>query len=167
MNQLATMLTAIKNSAGLRIEVMEMIRTNFCNTDTTLQKGMTLIELLIAVVIIGILASIVYPSYTKYVIESHRTVAKADMAKIQLELERSYNSGYQWTQILSGSTCLICDSLSERYTFSVASSATISYTITATAKTDKGQSNNPCLANETIKKMTLDSTNQAKPTACW
>ncbi|EPF7603140.1 type IV pilin protein, partial [Vibrio vulnificus] len=92
-----------------------MIRTNFCNTNTTLQKGMTLIELLIAVVIIGILTSIVYPSYTKYVIESHRTVAKADMAKIQLALEQSYNGAYQWSQIVSGSTCLICDSSSDRY----------------------------------------------------
>ncbi|MGY5830966.1 type IV pilin protein [Vibrio vulnificus] len=144
-----------------------MIRNFPCKHYNKHLSGMTLFELLIAVVIVGILASISYPSYKNYVIESHRTVAKADMAKIQLELERSYNSGYQWTQILSGSTCLICDSLSERYTFSVASSATISYTITATAKTDKGQSNDPCLANETIKKMTLDSTNQAKPTACW
>ncbi len=146
---------------------MEMIRTNFCNTDTTLQKGMTLIELLIAVVIIGILTSIVYPSYTKYVIESHRTVAKADMAKIQLALEQSYNGAYQWSQIVSGSTCLICDSSSDRYKFEVASSASAAYTITATAQTTKGQNNDPCLANETIKKMTLNSTNQAKPAACW
>ncbi|MGI9833192.1 type IV pilin protein [Vibrio vulnificus] len=144
-----------------------MIRTNFCNTGTTIQKGMTLIELLITVVIISILASIVYPSYTKYVIESHRTVAKADMAKIQLALEHGYNGAYQWSQIVSGGSCTICDSSSDRYEFEVASSATISYTIKATAKTDKGQSNDPCLANETIKKMTLDSTNQAKPTACW
>ncbi|HAS6348790.1 TPA: prepilin-type N-terminal cleavage/methylation domain-containing protein [Vibrio vulnificus] len=144
-----------------------MIRTNFCNTGTTLQKGMTLIELLITVVIISILASIVYPSYTKYVIESHRTVAKADMAKIQLALEHGYNGGYQWSQIVSGGSCTICDSSSDRYEFEVASSATISYTITAKAQTDKGQNNDPCLANETEKNMTLNSTNQAKPTACW
>ncbi|ELV8625318.1 prepilin-type N-terminal cleavage/methylation domain-containing protein [Vibrio cidicii] len=144
-----------------------MIRRNFCNPITVQHKGMTLIEIMIVVVIVGILAAISYPSYSKYVIESHRTVAKADMAKIQLELERSYNGGYQWTQILSGSTCLICESLSERYTFSVASSASAAYTITATAQTTKGQNNDPCLANETIKEMTLDSTNTAKPAACW
>ncbi|OJI29166.1 Fimbrial protein precursor [Vibrio vulnificus] len=146
---------------------MEMIRTNVCNTMETQQKGMTLIELMIAVVIIGILAGIGYPSYTKHVLESHRTVAKADLVKIQLALEHGYNGGYQWSQIVSGGSCTICDSSSDRYEFEVTSSATISYTITATAKTDKGQSNDPCLANETIKKMTLDSTNQAKPTACW
>ncbi|EGQ7851490.1 TPA: prepilin-type N-terminal cleavage/methylation domain-containing protein [Vibrio vulnificus] len=144
-----------------------MIRNFPCKHYKKHSSGMTLIELLIAVVIVGVLASISYPSYNNYVIESHRTVAKADMAKIQLELERSYNGGYQWTQILSGSTCLICESLSERYTFSVASSASAAYTITATAQTTKGQNNDPCLANETIKKMTLNSTNQAKPAACW
>ncbi|MBE3668926.1 prepilin-type N-terminal cleavage/methylation domain-containing protein [Vibrio navarrensis] len=146
---------------------MEMIRRNFCNPITVQHKGMTLIEIMIVVVVVGILAAISYPSYSKYVIESHRTVAKADMAKIQLELERSYNGGYQWSQIISGGNCIICDSIVERYEFSVASSATMSYTITATAKTTKGQNNDPCLANETVKKMTLDSTNTAKPAACW
>ncbi|EID0060047.1 prepilin-type N-terminal cleavage/methylation domain-containing protein [Vibrio vulnificus] len=144
-----------------------MIRNFPCKHYKKHSSGMTLIELLIAVVIVGVLVSISYPSYNNYVIESHRTVAKADMAKIQLELERSYNGGYQWTQILSGSTCLICDSSSDRYKFEVASSATSAYTISAEAKTDKGQSKDPCLANETIKKMTLNSTNQAKPAACW
>ncbi|HAS8194227.1 TPA: prepilin-type N-terminal cleavage/methylation domain-containing protein [Vibrio vulnificus] len=144
-----------------------MIRNFPCKHYNKHSSGMTLIELLIAVVIVGILASISYPSYKNYVIESHRTVAKADLVKIQLALEHGYNGGYQWSQIVSGGSCTICDSSSDRYEFEVTSSSTISYTITATAKTDKGQSNDPCLANETIKKMTLDSTNQAKPTACW
>lgn len=146
---------------------MEMIRRNFCNPITVQHKGMTLIEIMIVVVIVGILAAISYPSYSKYVIESHRTVAKADMAKIQLELERSYKGGYQWSQIVSGGKCLICDSPSDRYKFEVASSAKAAYIISAEAKSDKGQNNDPCLANETVKKMTLDSTNTTKPTSCW
>ncbi|MGL4828503.1 MAG: type IV pilin protein, partial [Vibrio sp.] len=66
---------------------MEMIRRIFCKPHFTWQQGMTLVELMIAVVIIGVLASIVYPAYTNYVKEGHRKQAIADMAKIQLYLE--------------------------------------------------------------------------------
>ncbi|QXC56856.1 prepilin-type N-terminal cleavage/methylation domain-containing protein [Vibrio mimicus] len=144
---------------------MEMIRKIFCKPRMGQQQGMTLIELMIAVVVVGILAAISYPSYTKYVVESYRTMAKADMAKIQLALEHNYNNGYSWGQIISGSSCLICDTPSDRYTFSIASAAAPTYTIIATASTSKGQSKDACL--EADKKMKLDSTNKAEPTACW
>lgn len=71
---------------------------------------MTLIELLIAVVIVGIIAAVAYPSYTNHVIKSHRTVALSDLSRIQLELETSYDGGYDWSHILSGGTCTLCDS---------------------------------------------------------
>ena len=41
------------------------------------QAGMTLLELLIAVVIVSILAAIIYPSYQAYVVRSNRAVGKA------------------------------------------------------------------------------------------
>lgn len=40
------------------------------------QRGFTLIELLIVVAIITILAAVGYPSYTQYVMRSHRQAAK-------------------------------------------------------------------------------------------
>lgn len=79
---------------------MEMIRKIFCKPSVSQQQGMTLIELMIAVVIVGVLASIAYPAYTNYVKEGHRKQAMADMAKIQLYLEEKYQNGYTATGIV-------------------------------------------------------------------
>lgn len=125
-----------------------------------------MIELLIAVVIIGILSAFAYPSYTNHVIKSHRTVALSDISRIQLELETSYDEGYDWSNIISGGSCTICDSDSDRFSFSVVSSATMAYTITATAKSDLGQDNDSCFPSG-VSIITLNATNVEYPGDCW
>jgi type IV pilus assembly protein PilE len=45
-------------------------------------KGFSLIELLVAIVIVAILASIAIPSYREYVIRGHRRAAQATMMEI-------------------------------------------------------------------------------------
>ena len=55
-----------------------------------LQKGFTLIELMITVAIIGILASVAYPSYREYVNKSRRVQAKTTFVAAQQWMERFY-----------------------------------------------------------------------------
>ncbi|KIF46264.1 fimbrial protein [Vibrio owensii 47666-1] len=144
-----------------------MIRISRCNGYNRRLRGMTLIELLIAVVIVGIIAAIAYPSYSNHAITAHRTVALSDISRIQLELETTYNGGYDWSGIISGGSCTICDSDADRFSFSIASSATAAYTITATAKPDRGQDGDSCFPIGQDKKITLTSTNIESPSACW
>ena len=56
-------------------------------TTARTQGGFTLIELMVAVVIVGILTTIAVPSYRSYVLRTNRTVAKAALVDASSRLE--------------------------------------------------------------------------------
>ena len=53
-------------------------------------RGFTLVELMIAVVVVAILATIAVPSYRQYVLRANRTVAKATAADL-ISRQEGYN----------------------------------------------------------------------------
>jgi len=65
------------------------------------QRGVTLIELMIVVVVVGILASIAYPSYQQYILRSKRTEGKALLMDIVARQERFYMDRNSYTDDLT------------------------------------------------------------------
>ncbi|RIX46804.1 MAG: type IV pilin protein [Rhodocyclales bacterium GT-UBC] len=58
--------------------------------NTIKQKGFTLIELMIVVVVISILAAVAVPSYRQYVAKSRRTDAKSALLATSQAMEKFY-----------------------------------------------------------------------------
>jgi len=97
-------------------------------------QGITLMELMIVVVIIGILAAIAYPNYRDFAARAKRNEAKAALLKIAINQERFYLNNNSYTVDMSnlgfsGSGPVISDSS----TYSISITAADSNTFTAVA----------------------------------
>lgn len=119
-------------------------------------RGFTLIEIMVAVVIVGILASIAYPSYLKVVQSSHRSDAQARLVDISQKVERCFTE----KNVYNHTDCTSSVQNTERYNISISATAT-GYTLTAVPQAKGGQNTDHCGT------MTVNHLGIQSPADCW
>ncbi|MEQ8798667.1 MAG: type IV pilin protein [Salinisphaeraceae bacterium] len=64
------------------------------------QRGMTLIELMIVVTVVGILAAVAYPSYVNVVVRNNRSVAHAALSDLVARQENFFTQRKRYAQTI-------------------------------------------------------------------
>ena len=134
------------------------------------EKGFTLLELMIVVVIIGIIAAIGYPSYTQHLLKTRRADAQRALTDLANRLDRYYvnRAGIAAPTYTTDMTLLSYTQATKvsigRYELAVAACAggTIAtcYALTATA-IDSQKKDTLCPA------LSLQSSGAKTPIVCW
>jgi type IV pilus assembly protein PilE len=139
-------------------------------------RGLTLIELMIVILVIGIMAAIAVPSYRKYMIRAQRSEAKIALLQLQTAQEKRYLQQNSYTNDVTGSTAanppgLGLPAVTETQKYDITIPVFIDpngQTYTAQATPKYGQADDSDCKNFTINERGVrGNTGTLSPEKCW
>ena len=124
--------------------------------------GFTLIELMVAVAIIGILAAIALPNYQQYIIRGNRAAAQAEMQDIASRQQQFLLADREYADIgkLNASGYTVSPDVSDKYTLSIVTDNAATPPIFTITMTPKG-------SQVSDGALTLNSAGVKSPASKW
>ena len=142
------------------------------------QQGVTLIELVVVMIIIGILAAVAIPSYRSYVLRSQRSDAKDALLALATQQEKHYlQCNTYGTLIAAATNCAAGEvqgtaaSKNGWYTLAIVAGNATTFTVRATAVNGQNQWQDTACRDFTVTQANVrtarDSGTADNSAECW
>ena len=132
------------------------------------QAGVTLIELMVVVAVVGILASVAFPSYRRYVLRANRTDAVRSLTLNAQILQRCYSQNFTFNLgACTGPLAVV--SANNNYNLTFANLTNNTYTLTATPRGTQ-VADTTCASftvDQAGRQTAVDNLNANQSAVCW
>ena len=124
-------------------------QSNFSPVKSGINKGFSLIELLIVIAIIGVLTAFAYPSYQEYIMRAHRSDGQTALLDLACRMEQFYAEfhTYETATIAMGSAKDVLSqprSIGHGYLLSIVNATPNTYQLQATPTGQQGKNDRKC-----------------------
>jgi type IV pilus assembly protein PilE len=145
------------------------LRRRFLPLSARVHHGFTLIELMVAVAIVAIIASVAYPQYTDSVRRSRLVEATGALASARVRLEQYYQDNRNYGS--TATACGVAAPTGDNFTYSCtwgSTSSNQSFLLTATGKSSAGLSDTSYTTNQdNLQQTTAFPGASGLPVNCW
>lgn len=132
------------------------------------ERGFSLIELMVAVAVVGILAAVAIPSYRNHVLRGQTQEATAALAELRVKMEQHFQDNRSYVGYLDASCNLVSNgapAIAAKYFTYACASTQATYTITASGAAAKGMTGYSYTINQNNDK--TSAVPGKTGTTCW
>lgn len=132
-----------------------------------MQRGFTLIEVLVVVAIVAILSTVAYPSYSAFVQRGKIADGTSTLADSRVRLEQFFQDNRRYATVVGGNVCGVVPAATTYFTYACAATDT-TFSVTATGVAAQGMSGFTFTINQAnLQQTTAFPGASGLPKNCW